>query len=398
MFTRNALVGLVLAWVCLMGAFCPAARAWNPTGHMAVAGVAYDHLTPRAKAGVDALLARHRDYALWMRDLPAGDTDRARYAFLRAAVWPDDVRHTPDDRPTWHYTDTPVVVPGYKADPDGLLPARVSAETQLPIEVRLLKNKTAADPARATALCWVEHLVGDVHQPLHDASLISATFPQGDKGGNSELLAPDAVTGDPREEAANPKNLHALWDDLLGETRDPTQIAVIVAALETPAFAPSTYPQLTGQQTVQAWVLEGFRLARDVVYLGGKLPSKPDGTKADVTLPPGYLATAHQVADRQVALAGLRLAGLLNGIAFPPVKSAPPVIAPPSVVVPPTVTPPPSPPIMASGPIIGNRRTHVYHRPGEEGTLPSERNRVYFQTEDAAMKAGYHAMGTASQH
>ncbi len=397
MYSRTLWMRYLLAWACLLGAFCPGARAWNPAGHMAVAGVAYDHLTPKAKAGVDALLTRHRDYGLWMRDVPTGYTDHARYAFLRAAVWPDDVRHTPDDRPTWHYTDLPVVVPGYQADPDGFLPALVSAETQLPIQVRLLKNKTAPDLARATALCWVEHLVGDVHQPLHDASLISATFPHGDKGGNSELLAPDAVAGDPREAAANPHNLHALWDDLLGETRDPREIDKIVAGLKTPAFAPNTYPQLQEQKTVQEWVVEGFRLARDVVYLGGKLPSKSDGTKAEVTLPPGYLATAHQVADRQVVLAGLRLAGLLNEVTFPPGKSAPPVIAPPSVAAP-TFTPPPSPPITAPGLIIGNRRTRAYHRPGENRTLPSERNRVYFQTEEEAVKAGYHPAGPGPQH
>lgn len=374
---------LLLAGLCLWGALGQVpVRAWNPAGHMAVAGVAYDSLSPPTKAAVGALLARHRDYALWMKDLPAGSTDRARYAFLRAAVWPDDVRQTPDDRPNWHYADVSVIVPGYTLGPAAVRPASVSAETQLPAEARILADPTATAADRAVALCWVAHLVGDVHQPLHDASLFSATFPQGDKGGNRELLSPDAVADDPREAAVN---LHTLWDDLLGETRDPAQIRTLVARLEAPTFARRTYPQLARHKAVHDWVLEGYALARDVVYLGGKLPSRPDGAKAGVSLPPGYLATAHRVADRQAALAGLRLADLLNQSPFPRVSV--------TAATPSTVTPPPPALVVASGPFIGNRRTHAYHRPGEAKTLPSERNRVYFGTEEAAQKAGYHPAG-----
>lgn len=364
---------------------------------MAVAGLAYDHLTPQTRAAVDALLTQHRDYGKWMGLLPAGYGARGRFAFMQAATWPDDVRHTPDDRPTWHYTDVPVVAPGFAPDLAMLQTPTVTAETQLPLEAGLLTDAAATGPERAVALCWVVHLVGDIHQPLHDASLFSAHFPNGDKGGNSELLASDAVAGDPREAAAKPKNLHALWDDLLGETRNPRAIDGIVAALEKSAFARKTYPQIAQHTTVHGWVQEGNTLARDAVYVGGRLPSVPNGEKADVTLPHGYLATAHRVADRLVALAGLRLADLLNGVTFPPVDSAPPVIAPPSVAAP-TVTPPPSLPITAPGPIIGNRRTRTYHRPGENKTLPSERNRVYFQTEEEAVKAGYHPAGPGPQH
>ena len=45
------------------------------------------------------------------------------------------------------------------------------------------------------------------------------------------------------------------------------------------------------------------------------------------------------------------------------------------------------------GQIIGNKRTHVYHMPGDKGALPSAANRVYFTSEAAAMRAGYHHAG-----
>ncbi|MBV9849712.1 MAG: hypothetical protein JO250_08590 [Armatimonadetes bacterium] len=45
------------------------------------------------------------------------------------------------------------------------------------------------------------------------------------------------------------------------------------------------------------------------------------------------------------------------------------------------------------GGIIGNKKTHVYHMPGDRGALPSAANRVYFRTEAQAIAAGYHRAG-----
>jgi len=307
-----ALVGLAL-----LGLAAPHALAWNGTGHRVVAEIAYDHLTPQTKAGVDALLARHRDYALWMSEVPAGYTDKGRWAFMKASTWPDDIRKTPDDRPTWHYIDLPVIAPGYTPDPAALVVVTPNAETQTVAETALLMMRAASDGDRAVALCWVEHLIGDVHQPLHDASLFSAQFPHGDRGGNDETLAPNAVDTDPLEAAANPHKLHALWDDLLGATQDPVEIEKIAASLEAPAYGRSTFPQLALHKTVHEWAQEGSILAQRDAYVDETLPITLTGDqKAEVTLPAGYLATAHQVADRQIALAGLRLADTLNAQKF----------------------------------------------------------------------------------
>jgi hypothetical protein len=302
-----------LAGLALLGLAPPRAHAWNGTGHMVVADIAYDNLTPRTKAAVDALLQKHHDYGLWMTEMPAGYTDKGRFAFMKASTWPDDIRGTPDSRPIWHYIDLPVVAPGYTPDPAALLVATPNAETQITAEAALLTTKSAADGDRAVALCWVEHLIGDVHQPLHDSSLFSVQFPRGDKGGNDESLAAGSVDRDPLEAAANPHKLHALWDDLLGNSHDPAAIQTLAGSLETPAYSRSTFPQLTAHKAVHDWVVEGNALAQKYVYLGETLPMTATGNeKAEVTLPAGYLNAAHTVADRQIVLAGLRLADTLN--------------------------------------------------------------------------------------
>ena len=108
-----------LAGLTLLGFATPHVSAWNGTGHMVVAEIAYNNLSPKTKAAVDALLSQHRDYALWISEMPAGYTDKPRWAFMKAATWPDDIRKTPDDRPLWHYID----LPGQRTDPrDGVTP------------------------------------------------------------------------------------------------------------------------------------------------------------------------------------------------------------------------------------------------------------------------------------
>ena len=372
---------VLLAAALLSGLTAPA-QAWNSTGHMTVAAIAYNNLTPKTRAAVDALLARQRDYGLWVSQMPAGYTHRARYAFMKAATWPDDIRKTPDDRPSWHYIDIPIIAPGCAPDPNALLIVKPNAETQILAETTLLTNPRATDGERGVALCWIAHLVGDVHQPLHDSALFSPLFPTGDRGGNSESLAAGAVASDPLESQANPYKLHALWDDVLGNTLNPREIEKFAAELEAPAFRRNTYPQIAAHLGIHAWIVEGSILAKRHVYWNFALPmtATPDG-KAEVTLPDGYLPNMHRVGNRQIALAGLRLADLLNAQTFPPVSAVPTPIPMTAALLP-----------SAVGQIIGNLRSHVYHLPGDT-RLPGVNNRVYFKSEADAIAAGYHRPG-----
>jgi len=66
------------------------------------------------------------------------------------------------------------------------------------------------------------HVLGDMHQPLHNMSLYTSHFKSGDRGGNdvkvelkidqSELKYEMDDTHDLKEI----KELHALWDSVLG--------------------------------------------------------------------------------------------------------------------------------------------------------------------------------------
>ena len=183
LFRSSRLLTALCAIIC-----CAPAFAWSYRGHRVVAYIAYERLTPQTRARVDELIRKHSDYeTILTKGAPTDPAGRARYAFLTAAAWPDMIRNDPrtydetradaspplyptsilDPRrhPTWHYYDIPLSgdgTPGKFSPPPNAL-------TELD---RLIPEMAATkdDALAAYDLLWVEHLVGDVHQPLHAVS------------------------------------------------------------------------------------------------------------------------------------------------------------------------------------------------------------------------------------
>jgi hypothetical protein len=290
------------------------AQAWNSTGHRLICAIAYDRLTPKARARVDALIRRHPDYEKFIKDAPTDPTARARAAFLAASVWPDQIRGDPrfydETRPnasptpllpgfpdmarhgTWHYYDTPYT-------PDGAEAVRQEpphALSELNRIISLIGNKADVPPTSASnpvyLLPWLEHLEADVHQPLHCVSRFLKSMPKGDAGGN--FVYPTGAS----------RNLHSLWDGAAGRD-DSEEYAVKYIAEATAAHPPARHQQ----KKPANWIHEGYELAVSDVYTFGL----ETGThEHPITLPPGYEASAAKVAQQRIAIAGYRLAAVLN--------------------------------------------------------------------------------------
>src|ERR1700682_2364767 len=85
----------LLASICVFVSVALPAWPWSRGGHMTVAYIAYQKLTPTAKATVDALLTKNPAYNTWVMgipDTPANRDRRALIAFLRASLWADDIK------------------------------------------------------------------------------------------------------------------------------------------------------------------------------------------------------------------------------------------------------------------------------------------------------------------
>lgn len=284
------------------------AAAWNFSGHWIVAEIAYGRLHPQARVRVDETIRRHPDFEMFIKDAPADPAALARYAFVRAASWPDQIRsdvrfydetHTdmqptpllpgfPDmmRHPTWHYYDIPISgdgTPVMQQQPPHLM-------TELP---RLLSELATVNPMQsAYDLPWLVHLVGDSHQPLHATSRYLKSQPKGDAGGNFVF-----VQGGP--------TLHALWDNAAAP-RDLTYEEVLRYAREITAENP--FADL-GSLDPKEWMMESFELDKSTVYTFGLETGSKDNP---LVMPSGYEQKAKAIARQRVALAGYRLATVLN--------------------------------------------------------------------------------------
>ena len=304
------------------------ARAWNSTGHQVIAEIAWRNLTPAARAKVLALLKEHPHFARRL-DSPEPNSEPVDYAlrvFQRAATWPDMMRSARADEKeyhhsAWHYVDFPIIPEGTDREKLTLPPTSDKLEPGKPPENILqalewsqqrLKNPDAPAAEKAVALAWLEHLVGDIHQPCHAVGLFSKDYPAGDRGGNLFMV----------KYHGNVTNLHTFWDDLLGGYMSFKLIDAVTDKVVEEHPRPSLEKELAVTKPTD-WAAESFALARDVVYGGGKLKGVTrDASTADKgattpDLPEGYDKTARDAAHLRVALAGYRLANLLNAIFDP---------------------------------------------------------------------------------
>jgi len=300
--------GLLFAWIATLFSALPA-YSWNATGHRVIAAIAYQRLTPKARARVDELLRKHPDYATLLADgAPKDPTDasgRALAAFLDASVWPDVIRGDrrfydetrpngqttpqlagfPDmkSHPTWHYFDTPFSPDGTPTE-DQKPPHALS---ELP---RLMQELKSRDPKSSYDLPWLIHIEGDVHQPLHAVSRFLKDLPHGDAGGNRQFVAPG-------------NNLHSVWDGAIGRDTDTAHVLQLAAEIA------AEHPQKRLSKDPRRWIAESFALSKTDVYTFG---DQPGSREHPIPLPPGYEYNMHIVARGRIAMAGYRLAAILN--------------------------------------------------------------------------------------
>ena len=96
--------------------------------------------------------------------------------------------------------------------------------------------------------------------------------------------------------------LHAFWDDLPGTGADPNAAVLVGKKLPKPD---ATLAKDTGAAT---WIAESFAAAKKSVYVNPPI-GPGDGP---FTLTAAYRADAHKIASARVALAGARLANVIN--------------------------------------------------------------------------------------
>ena len=273
--------------------------AWNSTGHMIVAAIAYDQMDTELQYKVRDILEKHPMYNSWMQEMPDNFNEGA-YLMMKSSLWPDQIRRTDDpfDHPEWHYVNF------FINRETGLIDTtRESPENDIiwGIEksVEFLNN---GDPLEQAAyLSWVNHLVADIHQPMHCASVISAEQPEGDRGGNRHWV----ISG------SEPIKLHFYWDMLPGKVADFEDLKNAVVRL-TDNF-PDTDFSITKLSDHREWALESLQIAYENAQLKLQLPVAYNPVDAKL-LTEEYQLMAEEIYKHRIMLAAYRLKLLLEKV------------------------------------------------------------------------------------
>jgi hypothetical protein len=321
-----------LRWIffaLLIFASASPAWAWIDTGHRLVAMIAWADLTPAARTKYVNILKQHPRYNEdLLADLPK-DSDPDVYSFGIAATWPDIVRslsnpmHAAYNHQPWHYVDIPYSIGGQAVNlPVDPSPGPHNIIEALAANTAALRDPNTAGKDQAVALCWVLHLCGDIHQPLHAIELFSPQFPNGDQGGNAILILRDPPYPDSQIK------LHALWDQLPGTYKSDGAIRDLATGLRAdPRYSREALKDSLAITDPAKWAQESHELAIQYAYLNGNLrgasatapntggANSPNAAAQIPGLPPGYLKQAEDIAMLRIVLAGYRTADLLNGLA-----------------------------------------------------------------------------------
>jgi hypothetical protein len=268
----------VLAAFAAVAALTPApALAWGKTGHRVIAAIADTQLSGLARAHVEQILG------------PGESLDEA-------ANWPDEMRSAPGEfwqktSVPWHYMDFNGIVYD-RAPPEG------DAFEALNHFTAVLKDPKASLADKQTALRFIVHLVGDLHQPLHVGR-------PGDGGGGKILVT----------FFGKPTNLHVVWDSGMPDNEQ----------LSFTEFAAKLERHTSNQQLIdwwdinpRDWVSESAQV-REQIYADLPRAKKPAGKvrKGEKTLPDvgySYVYKFQPIMERQLQRAGVRLAAYLNAI------------------------------------------------------------------------------------
>jgi hypothetical protein len=306
MYRRNL---RLLFSTALLAAAYQSAAAWSPEGHMVTGAMAYEELRatdPRVIEKILELMAQHPDHGSFeVAAKGATGEARGRRVFMEMARWPDDIRKGMYDHPTWHYASKPLIDP---RRPPPAIPRDATAGSA--VEAYALNLSVAGDPRapapeRAIALCWVFHLVGDIHQPLHAADGYSADYPHGDHGGGLRYVR------DPQ--SPQQSSLHWFWDQAANRSDDTA--AARADDLRT-TLPREKFAELAGRakpaEEFVSWASASYALAAAQVYRAD-LSTSANEQQAPA-LSAAYVANSTAVAERQITLSGYRLADVLIAI------------------------------------------------------------------------------------
>lgn len=265
----------IAAAVCLCALVPTQLFGWGSQGHAIVADLAEARLNPVARANLKLLLGNN--------------------SLASISTWPDAIRDIQPETYGWHFVDIPGRADGFSHDRDCYRPHDKGPDVQndhhncvvdrIEMFRQVLMEGNARELDRLIALMFLVHFVGDVHQPLH-------AFEDA-RGGNDIKVKVFGL-----DQCGNYAcNLHGVWDFSLIDHTGMSEEDYVRHLNELihahhwdhkPVGSPEDWANESHHEALRVWVSNGTAL--DEVYY-----------QVNIGL-----------VDERLALAGLRLAAVLN--------------------------------------------------------------------------------------
>lgn len=312
------------------------AVAWDHPGHMTTAAIAFaeiERVRPELAEKLGLLFLSHPDPApFWVAAGEAKGKERTRRMFLECARWADDSKFTNNDRLTWHTARWAVVSDDAPQEAHDAVAARQGRPVGQGIEALeltygMLSNPESSPTERVWALCWMMHVLGDVHQPMHVSDLFSKQFPTGNMAGSMGYVM-DPVT-------EIPITLHILWDTNVLRVPTLDEVDRHMANFMK-KYPRSSFPELEAHPITEAgffreWALESHQVAVDwAADVDMAIDPDTDQTSEELVakminfilngvapvddapdLSAGYWGKVQSTAEQRIAIAGYRMADLI---------------------------------------------------------------------------------------
>ncbi|MFN0276999.1 MAG: S1/P1 nuclease [Pyrinomonadaceae bacterium] len=325
---RNTILRTAFFAVFLL--FAMPALAWDETGHKITAYIAWQRMTPEVREKVIKILRNApEDSQLATFYMSYGSRtreSRMREFFMTASVWADIIKDNDfetrfdkyaENNSDWHYVNNFWTVKDGKAvrienmQPAGRIMKKLADFSQL-------IRGNASDAEKAIAIAWLEHLIGDIHQPLHSSARVNEYDPKGDRGGNGFYLTPKGTKREQQD------NLHSFWDSVVVRympNPDKCDFEYIepIAQSITKLYPYDTMRAKLSLNNFENWANESLSIAMNVAYRNIKFGEKPSDK---------YTKNAFEIAQERLALGGYRLGELFNeAFGAPPAIKVPPIPA-----------------------------------------------------------------------
>lgn len=298
--------------------------AWDETGHKITAYIAWQQMTPEVRDKVIKILRNApEDSQIGAFNIEYGSRpreSRERDFFVIIATWADMIKDKKlrtrfdkyaKDQSDWHYINQFWTWKDGKAEmvegmqPVGQILKKLGEFTQL-------LRSSANDSEKAIAIAWIEHLIGDIHQPLHVSARVTEYDPKGDRGGNAFFLTPKGT------KRADQDNLHSFWDGAIDRympNKDMCEAAYYEPIAESimKLHPYSKMKERLDPEKFNIWEQESLKIATTEVYKDVKFGEKPSDK---------YTKKAFEIAQERLALGGYRLGSLFNEIFGTPAVSS----------------------------------------------------------------------------